>query len=127
MRREFSTSVRRDALERAAGLCECARLAEAGIPGFSASGCGCALGPGNTFFEHIICDGAGGEPTLENCAVLTKTCWAAKTNTYDKGKVAKTKRQRDMRFRARLPTGRPMMGTKRSGWKKPLYGPAERR
>jgi hypothetical protein len=47
------------------------------------------------FYEHIICDGVNGEPTLENCAALVKTCWRRKTNTYDQPTVAKVRRQRD--------------------------------
>lgn len=92
MRREFSKEVRREAHARSGGICECPRLASAGIPGFTAEGCGQRLGPANTFYEHIICDGINGEPSLDNCAVLVKTCWRIKTDTYDQPVVAKAER-----------------------------------
>jgi hypothetical protein len=95
MRREFSKATRREAHQRSQGICECPRLAAAGIPGFTPEGCGQRLGPGNTYYEHIVCDGINGEPTLENCAVLVKTCWRRKTDTYDQPTVSKAKRQRD--------------------------------
>lgn len=70
MRREFPNPVKRDARDRAAGICECPRLAEYGIPGFTREGCGQPVGPaGNIFYEHIICDGIDGKPTLENCGL----------------------------------------------------------
>jgi hypothetical protein len=87
-RREFSAAVKRAAWYRASGICECWR-----IPGWT--GCGRPIGPGNVFYEHIICDGIGGEPTLDNCAAITKTCWKRKTAEYDIPTVAKAKRVTD--------------------------------
>ncbi len=129
MRHEFDKKVRRAAYERSGGICECHRLAAAGVPGFSAEGCGCALGPGNTFYEHIVPDGAGGEPTLENCAAITKTCWRTKTGGFDQPRVAKVKRQKDRRAgigRAGLKSP-PMAGSRRSPWARPMNGNAVRR
>ena len=91
MRREFPTSVKREAHKRAQGICECHRC-----PHVFAVFCGQPLGIGNTFYEHIVCDGIDGEPTLDNCAVLTKTCWKYKTDSYDKRVVAKTRRVGDI-------------------------------
>ena len=96
-RKDFSRETKRQAWERAAGICECHRIASYGIPGFKAGGCYQMLGPvGNIFYEHIIADRAGGKPTLENCAVLTRACWKIKTATNDLPLAAKVRRQEDM-------------------------------
>lgn len=122
-RKEFPNDVRRDALARCkknGGFCECGLLALACIPGFDdAEGCGQLIGPGNTFVEHIIVDRAGGLNVLANAAVLVKTCWQIKTATYDLPKAAEVRRQEDKIFGVRL-SRRPMPGSKRSGWKKPM-------
>lgn len=114
-RREFPASVKRDAYRRSNGICECHL-----IPHVFKTPCGRPLGQGNTFYEHIVCDGAGGEPTVENCACLTKTCYTFKTNTYDQGQVADTKRMQDRARGIRPLQFRPLPGTKASGIKKPL-------
>jgi len=103
-RRDFSKPTKREAWNRARGICECQLLALAGISGFTLEGCGGRLGPGNTFYEHIIVDRAGGKPTLENCAVLVKTCWQAKTADHDLPKAAKVRRQEDMAASIRGPS-----------------------
>jgi 5-methylcytosine-specific restriction enzyme A len=87
-RREFPSSVKREAFARSAGICECHLLT--GKPG-----CGVRLGPGNVFYEHIVCDRIGGTPTLDNCAALCRTCWRLKTNHYDLPIVADTNRMWD--------------------------------
>lgn len=128
MRQEFPNPVKRAADERSGGICECHLLTH--IPGFSAEGCGCPVGEGNRYYEHVNCDGNGGEPTLDNCAVLTKTCWSRKTGVYDRPLVKKTKRLRDKGrgiMTGRAAKRRPMDGSRKSGWKKPMNGPAERR
>lgn len=125
MRSEFSRPVKRDAYARSAGICECHRIQ--GVPGFIPGGCGQPLGPANTFYEHIDPDGAGGKPTLENCAVLTKTCWRIKTDTFDQRIVAKTKRMGERAAGIGRRNRRPMMGSKASGWRKPMNGHGERR
>lgn len=89
-RREFSKETKRAALARSGGVCECHLM-----PWIFPVACGLRLGHGNTFFEHINPDGAGGGNDIANAAVLTRTCWKAKTDSYDKGKVAKVIRQRD--------------------------------
>lgn len=88
LRRNFPNKVKRAAYARSGGVCECWR-----IPGWK--GCGRPIGDGNVFYEHIVCDGIGGEPTLDNCACLTKTCWKRKTAEYDIPTVAKAKRVTD--------------------------------
>ncbi|HWL04527.1 MAG TPA: HNH endonuclease signature motif containing protein [Xanthobacteraceae bacterium] len=112
-RREFSSPVKRAALERSGGTCECYR-----IPG--RPGCGALLGPGNTFYEHIIPDQLGGEPSLDNCAALTKTCWRLKTDTYDLPVIAKSKRVRDRHRGIKPQHYRALPGSKRSGIKIPF-------
>lgn len=118
-RREFSKATRREAYERSKGMCECALVPS--LPTFE-KGCGCALGAGNTFYEHIDPDGAGGDNTLANCAVLVKTCWRIKTDEHDRPVVAKVQRQRDRAIGAKTNTFRPLPGSKRSGIKLPLGG-----
>jgi 5-methylcytosine-specific restriction enzyme A len=76
MRREFSAKTKDAAWERCKGLCEeCARQ----------------LTTGDVFYDydHITADALGGEPTLENCQVLCRTCHGIKTRTRDVPLVAK--------------------------------------
>lgn len=106
-RAEFSSSVKRTALERSAGICECHL-----IPHVFAVACGRPIGTGNTFFEHIDPDAISKRNDIENCAVLCRTCWRAKTDSYDKPTIAKARRIRDVNFgikdrwRRRLPGSR---------------------
>ncbi len=80
-RREFPRQVKRDALRRAAGRCE-------------APSCGALFGV-KFHFDHDIADGLGGEPTLDNCAVLCHVCHGEKTRKHDVPLIAKTKRISD--------------------------------
>lgn len=89
-RNNFTTQTKRDAHTRSGGICECHL-----IPHVFKVACGCALGPGNTFYEHIDPDAISSRSDLNNCAVLTKTCWSLKTNRHDKPVVAKSNRVRD--------------------------------
>ncbi len=72
-RNNFTAATKREAFERAAGVCECSL-----IPHVFKVACGCALSPGNTFYEHIDPDAISGRNDLDNCAVLTKTCWRSR-------------------------------------------------
>lgn len=71
-RKEFPAKVRRDASARANGHCE---------------KCGAKLQPGRFAYDHIVPDGLGGEPTLDNCQVLCSggraTCHGIKTAEED--------------------------------------------
>jgi 5-methylcytosine-specific restriction protein A len=78
MRREFSNWVRAQAALRANGKCEC---------------CTCRLLTGGYHYDHIIPDAMGGEPTVDNCAVLCRSCHQTKTSEQDVPRIAKTKRQ----------------------------------
>ncbi|MBN9053459.1 MAG: HNH endonuclease, partial [Rhizobiales bacterium] len=70
LRAEFSSSVKRTALERSAGICECHL-----IPHVFPDACGRPIGPGNTFYEHIDPEAISKRNDIENCAVLCRTCW----------------------------------------------------
>lgn len=121
-RRNFPNSVKRDANNRSNGICECHLLAKAGVPGFSVEGCGVRLTTGHTRYEHINPDTLFGLNDLDNCAVLTTTCWRIKTDTYDLPKIAKARRQADRHMGIRR-SHRPMPGSRESGIKKPFSGP----
>ena len=75
-RREFPARVKLAAWERAGGRCE---------------NCSRKLYPGDMHYDHAIPDGSGGEPVLDNCAVLCRSCHGAKTRR-DMVAVAKGKR-----------------------------------
>lgn len=75
-RREFSSKVKVAAFERASGRCE---------------KCTARLVVGKFAYDHVIADALGGEPTLENCAVLCNACHGLKTPS-DTTKAAKVKR-----------------------------------
>lgn len=87
-RQEFSAATKREMYARSGGICECHR-----IPGMVA--CGRPLGPGDTFYEHVIQCALGGDNSLANGAVLTKTCWRLKTAKQDLPVIAKVKRVAD--------------------------------
>lgn len=77
MRTEFSARVKAAAALRANGNCEeCTRK----------------LRTGDFHFDHVIPDALGGEPTLENCAVLCRSCHGLKTTQADVPRIAKSKR-----------------------------------
>lgn len=97
-RREFPDKVKSQAFEHAAGRCE---------------SCTAKLFPGNIHYDHVIPDALGGEPTLENCEVLCKSCHGVKTRTKDVPSIAKVKRiakgHRGIRKRSSFP--KPPAGT----------------
>lgn len=77
MRREFPQKVKAQAALRANGHCEsCSRK----LLGF------------DHHYDHDIPDGLGGEPTLDNCRVLCRSCHSAKTTKRDVPRIAKAKR-----------------------------------
>ena len=111
-RREFPNRVKALAFERANGQCE---------------KCTARLVVGKFAYDHVIADALGGEPTLENCAVLCVSCHGEKTPS-DTTMAAKIKRIRRKQVAGiKRQTSRPLMGTKASGWRKPFNGPPERR
>lgn len=102
-RKEFTTQTQRDALERSGGICECHLVPQ--LPTFGI-GCGRALGPGNSFFEHLTPCELGGSNDISNAAVLVRTCWKAKTALYDLPIIAKAKRNHDAHNGIRRPKKR---------------------
>lgn len=78
-RREFTKKIRIEAYRRSGGYCEV---------------CGCVLMVGKFEFDHIVPDGLGGSPTLENCRVACSACHSVKTHTEDRPRMAKADRQR---------------------------------
>lgn len=81
-RKEFGKRVRAQAFKRCGGpdhpKCE---------------GCSQPLQPGKFQFDHIVPDGLGGEPTLENCKVLCSACHTEKTEKQDKPVMRKADAQ----------------------------------
>lgn len=87
MRREFPMKVRAAAMLRCGGNCE---------------ECGRKLVTGDIEYDHILADGLGGEPTLENCKVICRGCHKAKT----RGDVARTSKA-DMQRKKHLGIKKP--------------------
>ena len=112
MRREFSAKVKVAAFQRAAGHCE---------------NCTAFLMPGRFAYDHVLPDGLGGEPVLENCAVLCSACHGSKTASGDVPRIAKMKRQRVSHIGAKARTSRPLPGSKASGLKRHFDGTITRR
>jgi hypothetical protein len=122
-RNNFTKDTQRKAFARSNGICECHRLAVAGVPGFSSEGCGRPLGIGNTFYEHIDPDALSKDNSLENAAALVKTCWRKKTDTYDKRVIAKSVRVADLAAGIKDPWRRKLPGGRDDWRKKKLSGP----
>ncbi len=111
-RREFPLSVKRAAYERSRGRCE---ACNAGGLAFNAMQ-----------YDHVLADGLGGEPTLENCEALCGPCHQAKTSTRDVPMIAKAIRI-GKKWRGEKVSRNPMPGSRRSPWKKGFEGKAVRR
>lgn len=122
MRTEFSTRIRRQALERSAGRCE-GTGPEVGLP--AGERCGASLGYGLQI-DHILPDTMGGEATLDNAQCLCGACWRFK-NAQDWKAAAKSNRQRDKHTGARAPSKRPMPGGRSSAWRRRMDGTVEPR
>ena len=75
--------------------------------------------------EHLEALILGGENRESNLGVTCDWCLPAK-NKADVGKKSTIYRKRRKHLGVK-PKSRPMPGTKASGWKKPMNGPAERR
>lgn len=79
-------------------------------------GCGNVLRAGGIIYEHVIPDGLGGEPTLENCKVHCRVCADLKTFTEDNPRMAKADRALKKTF--------GLMPTKRQQIKSPGFARA---
>jgi hypothetical protein len=119
---DFPDKVKDAALDRSGGICECHRVPQ--LPTYKIGGCGCLLGPGNTFIEHIVPRELGGGNDISNAAALSKTCWRLKTDTYDLPTIAEAKRERRAHFGIGTPgKGRsPMRGGRASDETKRMDG-----
>jgi len=111
MRREFSAKVTDAAFARCGGHCE---------------GCSAPLRPGKIEYDHILSDGLGGGPTLDNCQVLCTACHSLKTHHSDRPKMAKADRGRKKHFGKRQ-SSHPIPGSKASGLRKRMDGTVEPR
>lgn len=76
--------------------------------------------------EHLLALAAGGTDTEDNMAPAHQTCAIEKTKK-DLGIIAKINRVRSKHLGTNIKSGRPLPGTKRSGWKKRMDGTVERR
>lgn len=112
-RREFPTRVRVAALERCGGVCE-------------HPDCTTRLRPGDLFYDHIVPDAIGGEPTIDNCQCLCRAHHDPKTFKDDIPRIAKTRRQSQKHMGARK-TSQPILGSRASGWKHRMDGIWEKR
>jgi 5-methylcytosine-specific restriction protein A len=110
-RTEFPRKVRAEAFARAAGCCET---------------CGARLKVGEGEVDHIIPDQLGGSATIDNARVLCVPCHKAKS-AVDIRQIRKSDRQRDKHTGAFKPRGRPMPGSRASGWKRTMDGRTIRR
>lgn len=109
-RHEFSLKVKTAASIRAAGSCE---------------ECGRRLFTGDWHYDHDIPDALGGEPTIQNCRVLCRSCHVVKTTKADIPRIAKANRNyrkaHNIRKQSRFPCART------SPWKKKVDGNIVRR
>jgi 5-methylcytosine-specific restriction enzyme A len=105
VRKEFSKKVKLAAWQRSGGICEC--------------GCGVKIITG-VEYDHIVEDTLGGEPTLENCRVMSKRCHDLKTRTR-RPEIDKTNRVFEKRINARKKS-RPIPGSKASGYRHKMNG-----
>lgn len=122
-RREFTKATKRAALERSGLLCEAVGAWYGLEPG---QRCNAPLGYG-VEFDHIDLDANSKDNSLENCAAVCPKCHGFKTRHHDIPVAAKTLRQQDKARGIRGRSRNPIPGSKASGWKKPMYGPAVRR
>lgn len=119
---EFSRAVKGEAWRRAKGICEC-HLVPQLMAILHGNPCNARLGPvGNIFYEHIICVELDGDNTLDNAAVLTRTCWRLKTNTYDIPAIARAARLGDADHGIFVPPRNPLPGGRGDPRKRTIYG-----
>jgi hypothetical protein len=120
-RQEFSAKVKAAALKRCM-----AGGSKPGVP--QCENCDIELSARTgIIYEHVTPDGLGGEPTLENCKVHCGLCADIKTHTEDNPAMAKADRVFKAHHGLKRRKGPPMPGSRASGWKKPMNGPAVRR
>lgn len=77
--------------------------------------------------DHIRRWAEDGEDTPENLWPICVPCDVQFKAPHDTSEVAKGKAVRDSLYIKNKPKGRPMMGSKASGWRKRMDGTVERR
>lgn len=117
-RLEFTAQTKRDAFDRSGGVCECYRIPWLKRP----DGCGVKLVDGAIYYEHVNPDNIRHDNSLDNCAVLTRTCWREKTDRYDRKVIAKSNHVRDGARGIKQPSFRPMPFGKRDKFKQKMNG-----
>jgi hypothetical protein len=122
-RLEFTAETKRQAFARSCGICECHRIPWLARP----DGCGVNLTAGNIFYEHINPDQIRRDNSLDNAAVLCKTCWREKTDHYDRPTITKSNHVRDRHIGAVVAPREVIVGTIASGWKNHMRGGWSRR
>jgi len=122
-RNEFRVQTRRDAWDRAAGMCEASGPIY-GLP----SGVRCTndLNLG-VQYDHVDPDAQSKDASLENCAAVCPKCHKWKSAHRDAPLIAKTNHQQDMLRGIKKRKGQPMAGSRDSGWKKKMDGSVVRR
>ena len=115
---EFSRKTKRDAFARAEGRCEWKDA--------DGERCNVRLYPGNVEYDHALSAELGGDASLGNCQVLCKTHHRAFKTPQDLKTIAKSNRIRDKHTGAMKKRGRPIPGSRGSGIRKPMNGPAYR-
>lgn len=121
---EFTRATKEAAWDRSGGACEADGAAYGLPPGVR---CGENMTVKGVEYDHINPVEQSQDARLENCLAVCPTCHRWKTGHRDIPMLAKGKRQRNTVTRTRRGSSRPMAGSKASGWKKPMNGPAERR
>jgi 5-methylcytosine-specific restriction protein A len=71
-------------------------------------------------YDHIIPDGLGGEPTVENCQALCGKCHRRKTHEDDRPVMTKADNQKKSAAGIRTPSRLP--GSRSGKWKKKING-----
>lgn len=109
-RDEFPQSVRKAALERSGGFCEC--------------GCGMPFTDHpkeRPEYDHELPDFLGGTNDLENCKVIRRCCHLVKTRTYDNPKFSKVRREEKRRTNTEA-RKQKINGSRGTPWKRKLDG-----
>lgn len=119
-RQEFSDKTKFAAWTRCSGYCEHCGNKIITTPRYTRK----KRGPNGETFDHGIPDYFDGSNNLENCQVLCDICDGAKTSK-DQSDIAHSKRilKKSAGIKKK---SRPMLGTRASGWRKPMNGKPER-
>lgn len=114
-RREFTAATKKAAWERAGGVCECGcrRPFEMEHP------------KGRPHYDHEIPAKSGGDNSLGNCRVIRVDCHQSKTAAQDMPVIQKIRRE-DKRRDGTGAKKRKIPGSKGTGVRRPINGPAYR-